>query len=411
MDYIASQTIFLLRHHPRTFKLKNLIGILWACAALNYTDLLLLELILEETLCRIKNTQHLKTNDLATITHSLAKLDIKELHIANDLQHNLFKILSESSSTFSPHNLQRVSLSLAKSENPYMPLFRTIKQKGLELRETCNAYELTTLLHTFATHLVFDEEFFENIGNEIIRKIQENANFATTDLLNIIWSCSELDYYPQKLVNTIYKDLLGRKDLYQSDIAKMAYCFSIFNDAEKVTALLSLLNPALLNPESDEELSYKSLVRVHQASLFAGYTLPKELESSISNILIHTPSNPPRSSKLEEEVVFCLKDLFKKRSHITAGTKIEGLSIDIAAPKLKLVIEVNGPCHYLCDVAGKVTETLNGPSRLKYKTLESQGWSVIVIPFKELGDCKSNVEINDYLRKRLHQFSNKLLVE
>ena len=55
---------------------------------------------------------------------------------------------------------------------------------------------------------------------------------------------------------------------------------------------------------------------------------------------------------------------------------IKGLIVDIAVEPLRLVLEVDGPSHFL-----RGTQRLNGSSRFKRRLLVKQGWTVRSVPY------------------------------
>jgi very-short-patch-repair endonuclease len=60
-----------------------------------------------------------------------------------------------------------------------------------------------------------------------------------------------------------------------------------------------------------------------------------------------------------------------------------GLVVDFASVKDRLAIEVNGPSHYLMDLASGES-VMNGPSKHKLHQIESAGWKVKSINIMDL---------------------------
>ncbi|CAE7650223.1 RAP, partial [Symbiodinium pilosum] len=58
------------------------------------------------------------------------------------------------------------------------------------------------------------------------------------------------------------------------------------------------------------------------------------------------------------------------------------IAVDIALPKLRLVIEVDGPVHFACDVESEVLSLL-GPSQLKRRLLSRLGWQVLSVDWRD----------------------------
>ena len=58
----------------------------------------------------------------------------------------------------------------------------------------------------------------------------------------------------------------------------------------------------------------------------------------------------------------------------------EGISLDLANPETKSGIEVDGPSHYLKDVATG-EDVVNGSTQFKSRLLRALGWQITRIPF------------------------------
>ena len=83
--------------------------------------------------------------------------------------------------------------------------------------------------------------------------------------------------------------------------------------------------------------------------------------------------------------------------HVTS----EGISLDLADPEARRAIEVDGPSHYLKDVAtGEYI--VNGATRFKSRLLRALGWHITHVPFFDW-DHKTLSErhqlLNDHLSK------------
>ena len=83
--------------------------------------------------------------------------------------------------------------------------------------------------------------------------------------------------------------------------------------------------------------------------------------------------------------------------HVTT----EGISLDLADPEAKRAIEVDGPYHFLKDVASG-DYVANGPTRFKSRLLRACGWRITHVPFFDWND-KTRSErrqlLNDHLAK------------
>ena len=89
--------------------------------------------------------------------------------------------------------------------------------------------------------------------------------------------------------------------------------------------------------------------------------------------------------------------------HVTA----EGFSLDLAEPRSKLAVEVDGPSHYLKDGSAYV---FNGATRLKSRLLRSFGWTVAHVPFFDW-DHRSESERRQLVAAKLAELALSVAIE
>mmetsp|Transcript_18907 Transcript_18907/g.61016 ORF Transcript_18907/g.61016 Transcript_18907/m.61016 type:complete len:99 (-) Transcript_18907:241-537(-) len=76
-----------------------------------------------------------------------------------------------------------------------------------------------------------------------------------------------------------------------------------------------------------------------------------------------------------------------------------GISLDLADPKSKRAIEVDGPSHYLQEVSSG-DYVVNGPTQFKARLLRGLGWTVAHVAFHEWGD-RSEHERRELLQAKV----------
>ena len=126
-------------------------------------------------------------------------------------------------------------------------------------------------------------------------------------------------------------------------------------------------------------------------------------ELSRSNLLVQ--------SKFHSDVARILKGLGVETDmeHVTE----EGFVIDLAIPKMRIAIEVNGPSHFVTcvDLKGSGPKcfaqrrTLDGASRMKHALLSGLGWNVISISHFEWELLKGNHEHSLFVQSLLQDYS------
>lgn len=62
--------------------------------------------------------------------------------------------------------------------------------------------------------------------------------------------------------------------------------------------------------------------------------------------------------------------------HLNLISYIDDYFMDFAIPDKKIIVEVNGPSHYIAP-----SKELNMTSESKIRLLEKKGWTVVIVPF------------------------------
>ncbi len=124
---------------------------------------------------------------------------------------------------------------------------------------------------------------------------------------------------------------------------------------------------------------------------------PKSLSRALLNFGLDLTSVPQKSSKLHMDVAKTLKKMYVNTS-FESEYYTHSYYLDIAFPKEKIGIEVNGPTHYLSGpLNSSKTPECFGRDCLRNAILEKSGWTIISIPFWEWDDLISPEERINYL--------------
>lgn len=292
-------------------------------------------------------------------------------------------------------------------------------------RDAFKGQELSNLLWALATLDIPAGDILSCVG-EYMHKICEDENGKVTvtavskmckrqELANMAWSCAVFDEYPPKLMNIIYKGLVG-----EGEEQDPAYMSRVFDDSGlQSQAIMTLiyvqaavdragggLSASGLSlpddfPEGWQEKSTNSEHHVTEPTF--------DLKLSTSKIQ-RSVSDTFRRIGFEhvEEHVITMKEMAEEYGINVAPKPMEILSIDIANVADKIAIEVDGPSHFV-SIIDNVHEAppsagfgwynkdkleyqymwkgdrqhINGPTALKERLLISLGWQVIHLPFWE----------------------------
>ncbi len=101
----------------------------------------------------------------------------------------------------------------------------------------------------------------------------------------------------------------------------------------------------------------------------------------------------PRSSELHLQVSRVLRSLAIEHCN---EHRVSGLVVDIALVPKRLVLEVNGPCHYFPNTTRELEA-----SRSRHLRLERLGWRVRCVPYFEWRALCGQAEQQAYLQELL----------
>lgn len=258
------------------------------------------------------------------------------------------------------------------------------------------------------------------------------ATFNRQELANLAWSYAVLEQYPPDLMSVLYTGLLGKN-----------------GDADYMRTVMRDLG---LQRQAITTLMYVQLVVGIEAP-HLGLSLPDNFPAGwgerSSNSLDHLSDKPTcelNPSKTQSMISRALDRIgFDNVQEFVFEPPLDILSIDIAKPKERIGIEVDGPAHFvnvLDDVLSNspVDSALpfvrsrtpspevihvknrkralfrwewngrrheNGPTGLKHRILCHLGWQIAHIPFWEWSSVAGNViDEDNYLRGLLKEVSD-----
>ena len=101
----------------------------------------------------------------------------------------------------------------------------------------------------------------------------------------------------------------------------------------------------------------------------------------------------PTVSALQKEVHAVARALFKAigEKDVVLEHQAEEYSIDVAVPRRRIAIEVDGPSHFVRD-AHSSKQWLSGPTVLKHTILRNAGWYVVSVGHREWEGARSGAD-------------------
>lgn len=260
------------------------------------------------------------------------------------------------------------------------------------------------------------------------------------ELANMAWSCAVFDEYPLKLMDLIYKGLVG-----EGQEQDPAYMSRVFDDSGlQAQAIMTLIyvqaavdragggSTSGLSLPVDFPEGWQEKASTSESGGLHVTEPTFDLKLSTSKIQRSVSDTFRRIGfEHDEEHVITMEEMAVKYGINVAPKPMEILSIDIANVADKIAIEVDGPSHFVSiidnvdDIEEKAPsggfgwynkdkleyqymwngdrQHINGPTALKERLLISLGWRVIHLPFWEWyaldGDLEAQEEYCRNLQK------------
>jgi hypothetical protein len=258
------------------------------------------------------------------------------------------------------------------------------------------------------------------------------SDFTSQELANTLNALAKFDHYEKGLVDALCSIAMNKTGEFNSQgITNSLYALTIlahYDDSiwyfffDELSMLFNL-NAEALNTEEHSQIHLILLaLSVENPTLFSKLQFPLALKEKSSNAHVAQMSSS-KSSKLHLSVSHTLNEM--SISHENEFFASGFLSVDIfikpnipqqqqqqqisgdtpPPPNNGLIIEVDGPCHYLrcgteSEMIGVRSSTVKGEHVLKKRLLEKQGYNLLNIPYYEWDKLDDEESKKDYLRKK-----------
>ncbi|WP_240992226.1 RAP domain-containing protein [Rickettsiella grylli] len=240
--------------------------------------------------------------------------------------------------------------------------------------------------------------------NALVDCIPERANtFDLQNIANILnaftkWSeCMKKSVY-SKAIDILVEGIPERADDFNAQIiVSLALTGCLFQLADSSNFLLIKMREIIKNNEKIilkelDPIIAKQFCQIHR---YQPDLMTDELETVIKSdrFKLKFKSEKTIQSKLQQSIFQQLIVSFPKTEFINEYF-IDFTRVDIACPKEKILIQVNGPDHYV----GKI---LNLSSQFNKHLFEKLGWSVVIIPYFDWDELSHNKDKQIYLEKKV----------
>ena len=299
---------------------------------------------------------------------------------------------------FSSQALSNIFYGHAQLGTPLPNLIRDFWYKSVKIALEKDIFNEQQLSNIFYGHAQLGMPLPKSIKDswyEAAKKIFQKNQFSSQALSNIFYGHAQLGTpLPDSIKN------------FWNESANMTIEKGHFNDQQLFnifygSALLGLPNDEFLKDifisikcsiEKIKNPSIENISAYYIASMFYDY----EIENRENTIAYLKENVNVSTSKLQKTIEDVSKNIF---GHIESEFFVDGVGscVDIYVPKHNLIIEVDGPYHFIRDESGQ--DVYNPRSNLKTGLLKRLGYTVERIHYKDVDDHL------DQVHERLRAFT------
>eukprot|EP00808_Paulinella_micropora_P029769 g50910.t1 len=359
-----------------SFNAQNIANTLNALANLDHNpgEILLGRLCAEA----LKKAESFNLQDISNTLNALVKLD------HNPGEQVLRRLCAEAlkkAESFTAQKIANTLNALAKLDhNPGQELLRRLCAEALKKAESFNAQEIANTLNALANLDHNPGEIL--LGRLCAEALKKAESFNSQGIANTLNALVKLDHNPgEQVLRRLCAEALKKAESFTAQgIANTLYACIVLNrvDPSLFSRLISRL-PEKLDPKELNQLHYVQLsLRSEHSSL--GLSLPAPLPAACKSSMMQETVH---SSELHKEVSKVLRK--ENVPHVNEDTS-SGLWVDIGMAEHRVVIEVDGPTHFVAGSVESKRPKYNLTTLYKHRLLRAMGWRVVSVPFYEWQD-------------------------
>jgi len=267
------------------------------------------------------------------------------------------------------------------------PILAKLLQEIKYLYKSFKPQNIVDIIWSIATLNINDPE----ILSYLIESIKINyLSFDGINISTIIWSCATLNLDDHKLILYIIDSIKSNYQLFNAQcISTIIWAAAVLNinDSELLKQLISIIkcNYHLFN--------FQGITQIKQAFLFFGI-----VDIQIDKIFAELNDNIITTSEFQKTIGATIEYLgydiiYEKKllNNVYSG------DIDIKYGDRELIIECDGPYHFLSD------NTLNGSTLLRNKLYEMYEIKYITITYFEYKSI-SRYDLLDYIKNKINKY-------
>jgi very-short-patch-repair endonuclease len=298
------------------------------------------------------------------------------------------------SKDFNPQNIANLMWAFATSGvSPDAALIQAMSSAAVSKSKDFNPQNIANLVWAFATSGVSpDVAVVQAMSSAAVSK---SKDFDAQAIANLMWAFATAGVSPDvAVVQAMSSAAVSKsKDFKPQAIANLMWAFAtagVSPDAALVRAMLEKLSADALDPEGRMQL--------HQYFLFNSLSAQPSDVSSLSifaaeckEVFVAYSSSSTHTSKLQKDVARALRRLVSEEVLEEQVLEDSGFSVDARLAGTRVVVEVDGPHHYLRGATAEARQgrVLDGSTRFKHRTLTQLGWTVVQVPHFEWDALKA----------------------
>ena len=291
-----------------------------------------------------------------------------------------------------------------------------------------NAADMIDILCAFTTAKLSAPKLFARCAALLPERIAEHdrkadkmgaeSKFTPTHLSRACWAFATAHVPAPALFALLARRALVYLNLFEpKSLAILAWCYAVAderNHGDFLARCSDFIAHSFNNRGGPTGFKEEHLRQLHQFQCWVQLEaqepralLPDAMRAECARIMVtESDGNAVQGSKLQNDVANAVRRLDMPDA-VHEEYTIPGLGsiVDIAIPKAKLVIEVDGPSHYTHHAVGPrqggPPVESNGPTRMKERHVRAFGWRMFSVPYFEWQPLNSPEAKQAYLQAKL----------
>eukprot|EP00808_Paulinella_micropora_P004414 g48693.t1 len=323
------------------------------------------------TLCTeaLKKAKTFDAQDIANTLNACSKLDCNP---GEEVLRTLCTEALKKAKTFTAQGIANTSNACSKLDyNPGEEVLRTLGTEALKKANTFTAQGIANTLNACAK-LNYNpgEEALRTLCTEALKKAN---TFNAQNIANTLNACAMLNYNSgEEVLRSLCAEALKKADTFKLDQQNIA-------NTLHACMMLNHVHPAMFSRLLALLVQYRAGMDPKELDLEYYLVLPAALAAACKLSFL---SNPAKSSKFHKEVTKRLRDA--GITHVNEDTS-SGLWVDIGLIEHKVVIEVDGPTHFVSGVRGCKRTLMYKPK--KRRTMRLTGDLTCLLAWVEIWVC------------------------